>query len=137
MPLLYCRMAPGEGQALRQPGSSQCMQPSLRISHSRLPVASFSYSVNRMTVHESAVRSVGLSYTPAASVPTSSRRSFHSMQAVWQALQPMHLETSISLATSPECVSRTLGEGVVVAERRLISRECVEDISYSLGLFHL
>jgi hypothetical protein len=24
------------------------------------------------------------------------------MQAVWQALQPMHLETSMSLATSPE-----------------------------------
>ena len=42
MPLAYCTMAPGEGQALRQPGSSQCMQPSLRISHSRLPFG-FSY----------------------------------------------------------------------------------------------
>src|SRR5690606_2799015 len=121
----------GDGQAFKQPGSSQCIQPSLRISHSRLPVASFSYSVKRMTVQESAVRSVGLSYTPAAAVPTSSRRSFHSMQAVWQALQPMHLETSISLATSPLCASRWLGAGVVVAERRLISRDMVEDISYS------
>jgi hypothetical protein len=26
--------------------------------------------------------------------------SFHSMQADWQALQPMHFDTSISLATS-------------------------------------
>ena len=123
MPLAYCTIAPGDGQAFRQPGSSQCMQPSLRISHSRLPVASFSYSENRITVHELALRSVGLSYTPAATVPTSSRRSFHSMQAVWQALQPMHLETSISLATSPPCASRTLGDGVVVAERRLISND--------------
>src|SRR6218665_1124265 len=59
------------------------------------------------------------------------------MQAVWQALQPMHLETSISLATSPLCVSRALGAGVVVAERRLISRDMVEDISYSLSLLNL
>ena len=35
MPFEYCTIAPGAGQALRQPGSSQCMQPSLRISHSR------------------------------------------------------------------------------------------------------
>ena len=48
MPLAYCTIAPGDGQAFRQPGSSQCMQPSLRISHSRLPFV-FSYSVNRIT----------------------------------------------------------------------------------------
>ncbi len=60
MPLLYCTIAPGEGQAFRQPGSSQCMQPSLRISHSRSP-AGFSYSVNRITVQECSVRSAGLS----------------------------------------------------------------------------
>src|SRR2546427_9561243 len=59
------------------------------------------------------------------------------MQAVWQALHPMHLETSMSLATSPLCVSRALGAGVVVAERRLISRDMVDDISCSLNLFHL
>ncbi len=52
MPLAYCTIAPGEGQAFRQPGSSQCMQPSLRISHSRLPVASFSYSAKRITVQD-------------------------------------------------------------------------------------
>src|SRR5450830_163940 len=137
MPLAYWTMAPGEGQALRQPGSSQCMQPSLRISHSRLPLASFSYSEKRITVQDWALRSVGLSYTPAATVPTSSRRSFHSMQAVWQALQPMHLETSISLATSPACAERALGEGVVVAERRLISRDCNDDIRGSSNLLDL
>src|SRR5258708_899688 len=59
------------------------------------------------------------------------------MQAVCQALHPMHLETSMSLATSPLCVSRALGAGVVVAERRLISRDMVDDISCSLNLFHL
>src|SRR5690554_346506 len=37
MPFEYLTIAPGEGQAVRQPGSSQCMQPSLRMSHSRLP----------------------------------------------------------------------------------------------------
>src|SRR5206468_12803517 len=56
--------------------------------------------------------------------PTSSRRSFHSMQAVWQALQPMHFETSISLATEPVTGLRAVGGGVVVADTRLISKDC-------------
>src|SRR6478752_4201636 len=108
MPFAYCTIAPGDGQAFRQPGSAQCMQPSLRISHSRSPFG-FSYSANRIRVHEFSVRS---------------RRSFHSMQATWQALQPMHLETSISLATSVVASARALGEGVVVAERRMMSSDC-------------
>ena len=90
MPLVYCTMAPGDGQAFRQPGSAQCMQPSFRISHSRLPVASFSYSVNRITVQVLPFRSVGLLYVPLVVLTTSGpngvstmsgRRSFHSMQA--------------------------------------------------------
>jgi hypothetical protein len=60
MPLAYFTIAPGDGQALRQPGSSQCMQPSLRISHSSLPSCG-STSKNFITVHEFGVRSVGLS----------------------------------------------------------------------------
>ena len=52
--------APGAGQAFRQPGSSQCMQPSLRISHSRLP-CSLSHSVKRISVHTLGARSIGLS----------------------------------------------------------------------------
>src|SRR5450631_3650694 len=107
MPLLYCTTAPGAGQALRHPGSAQCMQPSLRISHSSRPCSS--YSVKRITVHESGVRSAGLSYTPTL-CPTVSRMSFHSLHATWQALQPMHLETSMSLATS--VVLRSDGGGV-------------------------
>jgi len=61
MPFEYCTIAPGAGQALRQPGSSQCMQPSLRISHSRSPLSGFSYSENRISVNMSGVRSWGLS----------------------------------------------------------------------------
>jgi hypothetical protein len=38
------------------------------------------------------------------------------MQATWQALQPMHLEMSISLATGSSA-TRTCGGAVVVAER--------------------
>src|SRR5262245_8165175 len=47
--------------------------------------------------------------------PTSSRRSFQFMHATWQALQPMHLDSSISLAICGD--ERTWDEGVVVAER--------------------
>jgi hypothetical protein len=36
-PFVYCTMAPGEGQALRQPGSAQWRQPSFKMSHCRLP----------------------------------------------------------------------------------------------------
>ncbi|MOA61655.1 hypothetical protein D3C78_1868440 [compost metagenome] len=61
MPLAYLTIAPGLGQAARQPGSAQCMQPSLRISHSRLPLSGFSYSAKRISVQESALRSLGLS----------------------------------------------------------------------------
>src|ERR1700733_14978030 len=134
MPFVYCTIAPGDGHAFRQPGSSQCMQPSLRISHSRLPFG-FSYSEKRITVHECSVRSSGLSYTPWL-IPTSSRRSFHSMHAVWHALQPMHLLTSISFATVPVIGSRTAGDCTVVAERRLISNDC-SAIASPLGLLDL
>lgn len=58
----YAVKVPADGQALRQPGSSQCIQPSLRISHSSLPFCSV--SVKRITVQDLALRSAGLSYTP-------------------------------------------------------------------------
>jgi hypothetical protein len=44
------------------------------------------------------------------------------MQAAWQALHPMQRETSISLATS--IALRTPGGVKVVADRRVISRDC-------------
>src|SRR5512145_2133386 len=73
-----------------------------------------------MSVQDLSVRSAGLSYTPTF-FPTSSRTSFHSMQATWQALQPMHFEMSMSFATSS--VSRTPGGDVVEAERRVTSSD--------------
>src|SRR5262245_23211568 len=60
------------------------------------------------------------------------------MHATWHALQPMHFVVSISFATVPACDSRTLGGGVVVAERRMMSRDC-SGIAFScsgLCLFH-
>src|SRR6266404_646830 len=45
--------------------------------------------------------------------------SFHSMQADWQALQPMHLETSISFATGVSC--RAGGGRSSLAERLITS----------------
>ena len=49
----------GAGHAFRQPGSSQCMQPSLRISHSRLPFSS-SHSVKRIRVQVLGVEILGI-----------------------------------------------------------------------------
>src|SRR3954471_23482432 len=114
MPFEYCTIAPGAGQALRQPGSAQCMQPSLRINHSRSLVSGLIHSLNRISVYMSGVRSCGFSYTPTL-VSTSGLVSFHSTQADWQALQPMHFETSISLATGSNC--RVGGGKSGVAER--------------------
>src|SRR6266403_4295947 len=134
MPLVYCTIAPGAGHALRQPGSSQCMHPSLRMSHSRSPLG-FSYSAHRMSVQDLSDRSRGFSYTPTL-VPIRSRRSFHSMHATWQALQPMHFVVSMSLATWPVCAPRTSGSGRVVAERRTMSSDCSGILSL-LGLLDL
>src|SRR5262245_29606196 len=121
MPFEYLTIAPGDGQALRQPGSAQCMQPSLRISHSsRVGSAGDSTSKKRISVQVFGDRSCGLSYTPTFS-PTASRRSFQFMHATWQALQPMHFDSSISFATST--LSRTLGAGVVWPERAVTSSD--------------
>jgi hypothetical protein len=43
------------------------------------------------------------------------------MQATWQALQPMHFETSMSFATSSVCL--TFGGVEVEAERRVTSSD--------------
>src|SRR6202161_3656713 len=123
MPLAYCTIAPGAGHAFRHPGSSQCMQPSLRISHSRSPFG-LSTSAKRINVQVFALKSCGFWYWPIF-VPISSRRSFHSMQATWHALQPMHFVVSMSLATSrPPLASRISGDRVVVAERLTMSSDC-------------
>src|SRR6266567_2507144 len=51
------------------------------------------------------------------------------MHAAWQALQPMHFETSISFATC--CSWRTCGDGAVEAELRTMSRDCKSAIARS------
>ena len=114
IPLLSLIIAPGLGHAFIQPGSSQCIQPSLRINQS-IPPCSFSSSLKRITVHAAAPKSRGLSYTPSL-VPISGRVSFHSIQATWQALQPIHLEISISFATLT-ALAASAGGVIVVAER--------------------
>jgi hypothetical protein len=43
------------------------------------------------------------------------------MHAAWQALQPMHFETSMSFATGTVC--RTFGADVVEAERLFTSSD--------------
>src|SRR5215510_7741059 len=53
------------------------------------------------------------------------------MHATWQALQPMHLDSSMSLATSS--VFRMLGEGVVVAERDWMSSDDCMVMALSSG----
>src|SRR5690349_18297258 len=45
------------------------------------------------------------------------------MQADWQALQPMHFETSMSFATSAIASERTLGAAEIEAERRVTSSD--------------
>ncbi len=47
VPFEYWTMAPGAGQALRQPGSAQCMHWSLRISQLKLPSTSPSWNLIR------------------------------------------------------------------------------------------
>src|SRR5687768_5078495 len=54
------------------------------------------------------------------------------MHATWQALQPMQLGTSMSLATSS--VVRTWGLGVVVAERAAMSSDCNEDMAQAFSM---
>jgi hypothetical protein len=46
------------------------------------------------------------------------------MHATWQALQPMHLEMSISLATGSDA-TRTEGGVVVVADRFSTASDCM------------
>jgi hypothetical protein len=55
-------------------------------------------------------------------LPTSSRSSFHTKHAAVQALQPMHLVTSISW---PTCSTAPFacGGGVVVADLRVMASE--------------
>jgi len=98
MPLAYLTIAPGAGQAFRQPGSRSACKPSLRISHSRFAAG----PVDLGKAHHRS-RLIGQVDRVCRRHRRCCRcrraRSFHCMHATWQALQPMHLEMSISFAT--------------------------------------
>src|ERR1700761_8754868 len=57
-------------------------------------------------------------------------RSFHSLQATWHALQPMHFDTSISFATGVSCRA---GGGTDEAERRIRSASPRSTLMFSVG----
>src|SRR5215472_9619989 len=94
MPLLYWTIAPGAGQALRQPGSAQCMHWSFRRSQAKLP--STSVSSKRIRFQNEACSEGRVWYVPTCRVGTLGR-SFHSWQATSQALHPMQVEVSMYL----------------------------------------
>jgi len=97
IPFAYCTMAPGAGQASRQPGSSQCMHWSLRISQDN-PCCCVSTSWNLIRFQKLAVIVGSVWYVPVCCV-CASGRSFHSWQATSQALQPMQMVVSMYFAT--------------------------------------
>src|SRR6266545_2507829 len=130
IPLAYWTIAPGAGQAARHPGSSQCMHWSLRISQMRPP--SKSRSLKRIRFQYSACRVGSVWYVPVCAVAIC-RRSFHSMHAASQALQPMQVVVSMYFATVgtdriPDRLPHT------EAEERRISRFCCTLISSSSSL---
>src|SRR6516165_1721625 len=118
MPFAYWTIAPGAGQAARQPGSSQCMHWSLRMSQASPP--STSRSLKRIRFQYSAFSVGSVWYVPTCFVATGPR-SFHSWQATSQALQPMQVVVSMYLETTcalriPERLPQTEAE-----ERRMSS----------------
>src|SRR5262245_36661987 len=96
MPFSYCTIAPGAGDALRQPGSAQCMHWSWLISHASAPSRSSSRNLIRFQKLASSVGIVW--YVPVCCVLTSCR-SFHSRHATSHALQPMQVVVSMNLET--------------------------------------
>src|SRR5215831_4331233 len=97
MPLVYCTIAPGAGQAARQPGSAQCMHWSLRSSQAN-PCVPVSISRNWIRFQKFGA-SDGIVWYEPAWVVLAIGRSFHSWHATSHALQPMQVEVSMYLAT--------------------------------------
>src|SRR6185436_15736017 len=131
MPFSYCTIAPGAGQAARQPGSSQCMQPSLRISQAS-PPSCVSCSEKRIRFQNSACSVGSVWYVPKAWLATGAR-SFHSWQATSQALQPMQVVVSMYFATLGD-LRRLVDSPRSEAEERRISPEFTPRASHLLDL---
>src|SRR5262245_58481674 len=98
MPLVYWTMAPSAGHARRQPGSSQCMHWSLRISHCSVPSACWC-SLNLIRFQKLQVVD-GIVWYVLSKFVSWNGMSFHSTHATSHALQPMHVVTSTYLQTS-------------------------------------
>ncbi len=85
IPLAYWMIAPGAGQAFKQPGSAQCIQPSLRISHSKRSFSSTSLNASPSTLlHQDQLDC----HKPQHIALTSERISFHSEQPTGAGLHP-------------------------------------------------
>src|SRR5919198_6406433 len=98
MPFVYWTIAPSAGHARRQPGSSQCMHWSLRISHCSVP-SSRGCSLNLIRFQK--FHDVdGIVWYVLSNVVCWNGMSFHSTHATSHALQPMHVVTSMYLQTS-------------------------------------
>src|SRR5207245_6764940 len=98
MPFVYCTMAPSAGHARRHPGSSQCMHWSLRINHCSAP---FSPRCSLNLIRFQKFHDVdGIVWYVLSNVVCWNGMSFHSTHATSQALQPMHVVTSMYLQTS-------------------------------------
>src|SRR5689334_2107821 len=98
MPLVYCTMAPSAGHARRQPGSSQCMHWSLRMSHCSTPSSRWC-SLNLIRFQKFHVVD-GIVWYVLSNVVGANGLPFHSTHATSHALQPMHVVTSMYLQTS-------------------------------------
>src|SRR6476661_79196 len=98
MPFVYWTMAPSAGHARRQPGSSQCMHWSLRISHMSVPSSRWC-SWNLMRFQKFQVV-LGIVWYVLSKVVCWNGMSFHSTHATSHALHPMQVVTSMYLQTS-------------------------------------
>src|SRR5216683_4894417 len=109
MPFVYWTIAPSAGQARRQPGSSQCMHWSLRISHCSTPSSRWC-SLNLIRFQKLHVVD-GIVWYVLLNVVSWNGLLFHSTHATSHALQPMHVVTSMYLQTSSSRETPSPGTG--------------------------
>src|SRR5512136_2096716 len=98
-PCSFLVRAPGVEHIFMQPASVQCIQRWLTKSH-RTGSVSEGHSTNLILLKLTAVRSVGFSNFPLNLVCFAGR-SFHCLQATWQARQPVQRSGIISIDFFP------------------------------------
>src|SRR5262245_34602653 len=85
------------GHASRQPACAQCLHESLMNSQRPSMRSSLNCSINLTCRQLSADSDPVLSYESPVKCGFSSARSFHSLQATWQALQPVQMDVSTNM----------------------------------------